>query len=86
MTPNTHFAIIYTRRKGDNMTVTVAKMNDKIVQVVSVRDRVAFSQDRGWVCVTPDVDKADRAKHNFRWVPASTRFEWVRTFNFKEHK
>ena len=68
------------------MTVTVAKMNDQSVQVVSVRDRVAFSQDRGWVCVTPDVDKADRAKHNFRWVPASTRFEWVRTFNFKEHK
>ena len=29
------------------MTVTVAKMNDKIVQVVRVADRVAFSQDRG---------------------------------------
>jgi len=84
LTPNTHFAIIYTRRKGDAMTVTVAKMNGKIVQVVSVRDRVAFSPARGWVCVTPDVDKADRAKHDFRWVPASTRFEWVRTFNFKE--
>ena len=64
------------------MTVTVAKMNDKIVQVVRVADCVAFSQDRGWVCVTPDVDKADRAKHDFRWVPASTRFEWVRTFSF----
>jgi len=66
------------------MTVTVAKINGKIVQVVSVRDRVAFSPVRGWVCVTPDVDKADRAKHDFKWVPASTRFEWVRTFDFKE--
>jgi hypothetical protein len=34
------------------------------------------------VCVTPDVHKADRAKHDFKWVPASTRFEWVRTFSF----
>jgi hypothetical protein len=64
------------------MTITVAKMNDKIVQIVRVADRVAFSRDRGWVCVTPDVHKADRAKHDFKWVPASTRFEWVRTFSF----
>jgi hypothetical protein len=64
------------------MTVTVAKMNGKIVQVVKVADRVAFSQHRGWVCVTPDVDMPERKKRNFKWVPASTRFDWVRTFSF----
>ena len=64
------------------MTVTVAKMNNKIVQVVRVADRVAFSKERGWVLVTPDIDTSERTKQHFKWVPASTRFDWVRTFAF----
>ena len=64
------------------MTVTVAKINGKIVEVVRVAESVAFSPQKGWVLVTPDVGKSERAKSEFKWVPAGTRFEWVRTFSF----
>ena len=64
------------------MTVTVARMNDRVVEVVRVADAVAFSSERGWVMVCFDFEKAERKKSEFRWVPASTRFDWVRTFSF----
>ena len=64
------------------MTVTVAKMQGRMYEVVRVADRVAFSEERGWVMVTPDVGAPDRKKQTFKWVPATTRFDWVRTFAF----
>ena len=64
------------------MTVTVARMNDRVVEVVRVADTVAFSSECGWVMVCLDFEKAERKKSEFRWVPASTRFDWVRTFAF----
>ena len=64
--------------------VVVAKMNGKLVQVMRVADTVAFSQERGWVMVCFDFEQSDRRKSQFKWVPAETRFEWVREFNFGE--
>lgn len=62
--------------------VVVAKMNGKLVQVMRVADTVAFSQERGWVLVCFDFEQSDRRKSQFKWVPAETRFEWVREFKF----
>jgi hypothetical protein len=62
------------------MTVTVARMGERVVQVVRVADTVAFSTERGWVMVCFDWEQAERRKSQFRWVPASTRFEWVRQY------
>ena len=64
------------------MSVTVAKFQDRMYEIVRVADRVAFSTERGWVCVTTDVGVAERKKQHFRWMPATTRFDWVRTFSF----
>ena len=64
------------------MTVTVARMGERLVQVVRVAERVGFSEDRGWVMVCLDWEQSERRKQQFRWVPASTRFDWVRTFAF----
>ena len=64
------------------MTVTVARMNDRVVEVVKVADNVAVSSERGWVMVCFDFEQSERKKSQFRWVPASTRFDWVRTFAF----
>lgn len=61
---------------------TVAKMNNKLVEVVRTADTVAFSSERGWVMVCFDFEQAERKKSLFKWVPASTRFEWVREFTF----
>jgi len=60
----------------------VAKMNGRIVEVIRVADTVGFSTERGWVMVCMDFEQANRKKQQFKWVPASTRFEWVREFNF----
>jgi len=58
----------------------VAKMNDRLVQVVRVVDSVGFSTERGWVLVCMDFEKASRKRDQFKWFPATTRFEWVREF------
>lgn len=64
------------------MTVTVARLEGRLVEVVRVADRVGFSTDRGWILITPDLEQPQRKKMTFRWVPATTRFDWVRTFSF----
>jgi hypothetical protein len=64
------------------MTVIVAKMKDRVVQVMRVADSVGFSKERGWVMVCMDWEQAERKKSQFKWVPASTRFEWIRSFSF----
>ena len=61
---------------------TIAKMNDRLVEVMRTADTVAFSEERGWVMVCFDFEQAERKKSLFKWVPASTRFEWVREFCF----
>jgi hypothetical protein len=63
--------------------IKVAKMTDgRVVEVVRVADTVGFSSERGWVMVCMDFEKTDRKKSEFKWVPASTRFDWVKEFAF----
>ena len=59
----------------------VAKMKDKIVQIVRVAETVQFSQEKGWIFICFDFDKINRRREQFKWVKASeTRFEWVKEF------
>lgn len=62
----------------------VAKIKNQIVQVVQVAETVGFSNEKGWVCICLDFEQQDRRKQQFKWIPASTRFEWMREFNFGE--
>jgi hypothetical protein len=63
--------------------IKVAKMIDgRMVEVVRVADTVAFSDATGWIMICMDWEKADRKKSEFKWVPASTRFDWVKEFSF----
>jgi hypothetical protein len=60
---------------------TIAKMMDgRMVEIVRVTDRVAFSDAVGWVCVCFDFEKPMRKQEQVKWVPASTRFDWVKEF------
>ena len=61
-----------------------AKMDGRIVEVKKVADRVGFSDKRGWVMICTDFEQPERKKQHFKWVPDSTRFEWVREFVFGE--
>lgn len=64
------------------MTITIGMMNGKLVQIIKTAKTVPFSTDTGWVLVCFDFEQAERKKFNFKWVPASTRFEWIREFHF----
>jgi hypothetical protein len=62
---------------------TVAKMTDgRMVEVVRVAETVGFSPEKGWVMVCMDFEKISRKREQFKWVPSTTRFEWVREFVF----
>jgi hypothetical protein len=58
-------------------------MNGKLVEIVKFADAVAFSNTRGWVMICIDWEQADRKKSEFKWLPATTRFDWVREFCFE---
>lgn len=61
---------------------TVAKMEDgKMVQIVRTAERVAFSDVIGWICVCFDFEKPVRKQEHVKWIPATTRFEWVKQFS-----
>lgn len=60
--------------------ITVAKIGGKIFQVIKVVDKVAFSNERGWALITPDID--DKKSKALRWVRTTSNFIWVRTFDF----
>ena len=64
--------------------VIVAKMtNGKIVEVVRVAETVGFSTEKGWVMVCFDFEKINRKREHFKWVPVTTKFDWVREFSFE---
>jgi len=59
----------------------IAKMMDgRFVQVVKTAVDVKFSSNKNWVMVCYDFDKPMRKQQEFRWFPASTKFEWVKEF------
>ena len=61
----------------------VAKFNNKIVQIVRVQKQVVFSEEQDWIFVCFDFEKINRKREHFKWVPATTRFDWVREFSFE---
>jgi len=65
------------------MTV-IAKFQEKIVEIIRVADTVGFSDEKGWVMVCTDFEQPERKKQQFKWMPATTKFEWVREFKFGE--
>jgi len=61
----------------------VAKLNSQIVEIVKYAYDVQFSQIKGWLLIDPEVgapDMTGSTRANIRWVPATTRFEWAKTF------
>jgi len=79
----------YTLELGDsygwhyNSDMKIAKIaaTGKIVELVRVAQEVKFSDELGWLLIDPDLGAPDMTgskRPNIRWIPASTRFEWVR--------
>jgi hypothetical protein len=63
--------------------IKVAKMTDgRVVEVVRVAETVGFSPEPDWVMICFDFEKPFRKRTEFKWVPATTRFDWVRAYTF----
>lgn len=63
--------------------ITVAKMTDgRVVEFVRAASKVGFSPDRGWIMICCDFEKPYHKRTEFKWVPAATKFEWVRAYAF----
>lgn len=64
----------------------IAKLNNRIVEIVKYAYDVQFSQDKGWLLIDPERGEPDMTgstRANIKWYPANTRFEWVKAFNFR---
>jgi hypothetical protein len=58
--------------------MVLVKMNNKWVHVVKFATDVAFSTEKNWFMVNSDFHRPDRFRMEFKWVPASTRFDAVK--------
>jgi hypothetical protein len=59
------------------MTVLVAKLNDKIVEIVKMAETVQFSNEKDWILISHQVDK----RLSMKWLKASdVKFDWVRSY------
>jgi predicted chitinase len=54
----------------------------RIVEILKHRDRVDFSDERGWYLI--NLEPGKRATPEIKWIPDTTRFAWVRDFSAKE--
>ena len=54
----------------------------RIVRILKHQDTVGFSPDSGWLLI--DVNPGRRHPENIKWIPDSTKFDWVREFNSDE--
>lgn len=66
---------------SDTSRLWIAKLpSGKIVQLKKAQDVVGFSKDTGWLLVNSEPGKDTGPSSLIRWIPADTRFEWVRPF------
>jgi hypothetical protein len=59
---------------------TMAKIakTGRIVELLKHKDQVDFSDERGWFLINTEPGK--RVTPDIKWIPDSTRFEWVKEF------
>ena len=59
------------------MTFLVAKLNDKIVEIVKVAETVQFSNEKNWVLIGHEVNK----RLSMKWLEVNkVKFDWIRRF------
>ena len=57
--------------------ILVAKLNDKIVEIIKMAETVQFSNEKNWILISHQVDK----RLSMKWLKASdVKFDWVRSY------
>ena len=69
----------------DKDVITLGKLEKtgKIVRLLKKAHTVAFSKDKDWLMVDTDFSRGKKSISQ-KWIPASTKFTWVKEFNNKE--
>ena len=65
----------------ENEDAMMGKIEDggKIVRILKKAHTVPFSDEKNWLLIDTDPAKGNKGL-GLKWVPASTRFEWVRPY------
>jgi hypothetical protein len=64
------------------MTLVAKMIDGRMVEVICTTKTVGFSAEEDWILICFDFEKINSKREIFKWVPASTRFDWVREFMF----
>jgi hypothetical protein len=66
----------------DKDVITLGKLEKtgKIVQILKKAHTVAFSKDKDWILIDTDYTRGKKSIGQ-KWIPASTKFSWVKEFN-----
>jgi len=51
----------------------------RVVRILKHKDQVAFSDKQGWLLI--DVTPGRQRPETMKWIPDTTKFDWVREFN-----
>jgi hypothetical protein len=68
----------------DKDVITLGKLEKtgKIVRLLKKAHTVAFSKDKDWLMVDSDFARGKNSLGQ-KWIPASTKFSWVKEFSNK---
>jgi hypothetical protein len=69
----------------DKDVITLGKLEKtgKIVRILKKAHTVAFSKDKDWLLIDTDFARGKNSVGQ-KWIPASTKFSWVKEFNNKK--
>jgi len=69
----------------DKDVITLGKLETtgKIVRILKKAYTVAFSKDKNWLLIDTDFARGKNSSGQ-KWIPASTRFSWVKEFDNKK--
>lgn len=60
--------------------MVLVKLKGRWMQVLRFAKTVRFSSSENWFLVVTDWQVAESRRRQFRWLPASTRFDNVKEF------
>jgi len=68
----------------DKDVITLGKLEKtgKVVRLLKKANTVAFSKDKDWLMIDTDFARGKKSIGQ-KWIPASTKFSWVKEFSNK---
>jgi len=79
---DTFLGVISEDEEGGRAMMGKLADTGKIVRILRKQYSVPFSQEKEWLLIDTDPEKGNRGL-GIKWVPASTKFTWIRPFREK---